>query len=100
MPQLRHYDNLGTARFITFSCYHRRPLFASDAEYAIMIDELRCARHTHGFFLLGYVIMPNHVHLVIHPQNILEMGRVIAKSNRKPPAVLASTYGKWRSIIE
>ena len=26
MPTLRHYDNLGTARFVTFSCYRRYQL--------------------------------------------------------------------------
>lgn len=29
MPRLRHYDDLNTARFITFCCYHRYKLWSS-----------------------------------------------------------------------
>ena len=43
----------------------------------IFLDELSRARERHGFHILGYVIMPNHVHLVLHPPAGTEMGCVI-----------------------
>jgi len=30
MTRLKHYDNLGTARFVTLSCYHNYNLLRTD----------------------------------------------------------------------
>jgi len=77
MTNLRHYDGLGAARFITFSCHRRLKLltdpFAADA----VASRLLAARAKFGFDLLAYVIMPNHVHLVINPRDGTKAGAVI-----------------------
>ena len=79
MIDLHHYDNLGTARFVTFSCYNRKPLFTDAERFQIFLEELDGARKKHGFSLLGYVIMPTHVHLVIYPNEKSELGKVIGE---------------------
>ncbi len=84
MVHLRHFDNLGTARFVTFSCYHRYNLLMSETTIRPFLEELESSRRTHGYALLGYVIMPNHVHLVLYPSEPmalgLELGRIKAHS--------------------
>ena len=77
MTRLRHYDDLGTARFVTFSCYRRLPSLNNPQAKNILIEELDRAREKHGFLLLGYVIMPDHVHLVLLPPEGMKMGLVI-----------------------
>ena len=79
MSQLKHYDNLGTARFITFSCAHRWKLLTNPVTISIVLDEINAARRKFDLAVFAYVIMPNHVHLVIYPRSPVEMGKVIGE---------------------
>ena len=50
---------------ITFSCHHRDPLL-SDPPYCTVLEQtLERVRRWYGFFVTGYVVMPEHVHLLI-----------------------------------
>jgi putative transposase len=51
--------------FITCSCYSRLPLFASARAKNLFVKILGEVRDEYGFALLGYVVMPNHIHLLI-----------------------------------
>jgi len=77
MDRLKHYDKLGTARFLTFSCHRRMNLFLDPEAINLFIKSLDWIRKKYRLQLLGYVVMPNHVHLVIYPQEEVPLGRVI-----------------------
>ena len=77
MTTLRHYDNLGSGRFVTFSCYRRMRALDNPCAIEILIRQIDQARVKHGFKLLGYVLMPEHVHLVLHPPDGMKLGLVI-----------------------
>jgi putative transposase len=64
MPRgLKHYQEARELHFLTFSCYHRQPFLAEpDAMHAFEIA-LERYRAAYGFHVLGYVVMPEHVHL-------------------------------------
>jgi putative transposase len=79
MTLLRHFDTLGTARFITFSTFRRRPLLLNNDACEALANELIRLRCEKGVRLLGYVFMPDHVHLVVHPPDGLELGRVVGQ---------------------
>jgi putative transposase len=51
--------------FITCSCYRRLPLFASARSKNLFVKILGEVRARLGFQLIGYVVMPEHVHLLI-----------------------------------
>jgi putative transposase len=51
--------------FITFSCYRRLPLLRSVRARNIFVQILGEVRERCGFALVGYVIMPEHIHLLI-----------------------------------
>ena len=55
----------GDLHFITFSCYRRRPLLASPLAMRLFETSLEKARWEYQFCVTGYVIMPEHVHLLI-----------------------------------
>lgn len=94
MTQLRHYDHLGTARFITFSSYQRFPVFQSEAACLLFINELKNMRDTLKLRILGYVIMPEHVHLVLWPPDECRLGIVIGQMKaRAARRILASWIG-------
>jgi putative transposase len=51
--------------FITFSCYRRLPLLATPRARNIFVENLDHVRNRFVFALVGYVVMPEHVHLLI-----------------------------------
>jgi putative transposase len=60
----RHYGK-GDLHFITFSCFERRPLLGSVRSRNLFLKMLGEVRDAYGFSLVGYVLMPEHVHLLI-----------------------------------
>ena len=51
--------------FITFSCYRRLPLLKTARARDIFVKELSRVRDEMVFRLVGYVVIPEHVHLPI-----------------------------------
>jgi putative transposase len=51
--------------FSDFSCYHRQPLLAREGAYGVFERELEAVRVRYGFVVAGYVLMPEHVHLLV-----------------------------------
>lgn len=58
----------GHAHALTFSCFRRRPFLGRDRSRAWLADSIDAARESHRFDVWAYVIMPEHVHLVIWPR--------------------------------
>jgi putative transposase len=50
--------------FLTFSCYRRRPLLTA-ARCDLVLDILERVRRKYRFVVLGYVVMPEHLHLLV-----------------------------------
>ena len=66
MPKnLRRYYGHGDLHFVTFSCYRRLPLLGTARARNAFVRALREVRRRFGFALVGYVVMPEHVHLLI-----------------------------------
>ncbi|HXJ11517.1 MAG TPA: transposase [Candidatus Limnocylindrales bacterium] len=93
MPKgLHRYYGRHHLHFITFSCYRRLPLLKTARSRDVFVQELARARADYGFLLVGYVVMPEHVHLLISeprkgtPSTALQMlkQRVSKKLRKKP----------------
>ena len=66
MPShLKRYQTEGSDHFITFSCYHRSPYLNNDAARIVFEEILERLRQRHQFYVFGYVLMPEHVHLLL-----------------------------------
>jgi len=63
-PLRRHYGR-GDLHFITFSCYRRLPLLGTARARNRFVRILEEVRLRHAFKLIGYVVMPEHVHLLL-----------------------------------
>ena len=61
-------DLPGHAHELTFSCYRRLRLLSKDRSRQWFIDALELARGKHDFDLWAYVVMPEHVHVLLVPQ--------------------------------
>src|ERR1039457_6784830 len=51
--------------FLTFSCYRRRPLFRNEAYCDLLLKILERVRRRYRIVVLGYVVMPEHIHLLV-----------------------------------
>lgn len=62
---LKRYYGQRHLHFITCSCYHRLPLLRSAQAKNMFAGILGEVRESYGFALVGYVVMPEHVHILI-----------------------------------
>jgi REP element-mobilizing transposase RayT len=61
------YNDAGHTHALMFSCFRRQPFLSKDRSRQWMVDAIQRARETHRFHLWAWVIMPEHVHLLICP---------------------------------
>src|SRR4029077_16456716 len=62
---LTRFHHSGQSHFVTFCCYHRRRLFTTDASFRIFELALERVRRKFRLQVYGYVVMPEHVHLLL-----------------------------------
>ena len=62
---LKRFQQSRHLHFVTFSCYRRRPLLDSSGRRELVERALENARRSYRFFVTGYVVMPEHVHLLV-----------------------------------
>jgi REP element-mobilizing transposase RayT len=97
MPHgLVRYEHTGSFHFLTFSCYHRAQYLRTQAARNLFEDALERVRIRYRFVVAGYVVMPEHVHLLIgEPQKSNVSGVVHALKlsvvMRRPERLLAGT---------
>jgi putative transposase len=66
MPNnLVRYHQTANLHFVTFSCHDRLPYLASPASRALFERSLETMRLRYNFFVTAYVVMPEHVHLLL-----------------------------------
>ena len=62
---LKRFQQAHCLHFITFSCYHRAPLLATPEACCNFEQTLERVRQWYGLYITGYVVMPEHVHLLM-----------------------------------
>jgi putative transposase len=66
MPwSLRRLQQTGHLHFLTFSCYRRLPKLGTPAARERFEASLESTRVSYELSILGYVVMPEHVHLLV-----------------------------------
>jgi len=68
--RLRRRYGLGQLHFITCSCYRRMPLLGPERARHLFLKILSKVRKRYDFALIGYVVMPEHIHLLISEPNV------------------------------
>jgi putative transposase len=68
MPLYHRTYSPGELQFITTSTYRRAPLFLSQRFCHCFVQRLEEVREEMKFLLIGWVLMPDHFHLLVKPQ--------------------------------
>jgi putative transposase len=63
--------------FITCSCYRRLPFLRNPRKRDLLLEILNSVRETYQFSLVGYVIMPEHIHVLMSEPKIGSPGTVM-----------------------
>ena len=63
---LKRFQEAKCLHFVTFSCHHREPLLGTPEARDTFERIFEEVRRWYGFYVLGYVVMPEHVHLLIN----------------------------------
>src|ERR1035437_3382116 len=62
---LIRYQRAGDFHFVTFSCSRRLAFLGTPAARSLFERSLEAMRARYEFFIAGYVVMPEHVHLLV-----------------------------------
>jgi putative transposase len=62
---LERRQGSGDVHFVTFSCFHRLAYLESAAARDLFEDALARTCYRYQFDVFGYVVMPEHVHLLV-----------------------------------
>jgi putative transposase len=65
MTNLNRCYGQGYLHYITTSCYQRRPLLDLASRRDLFVEALEHVRRRYHLVVVGYVIMPEHIHLLL-----------------------------------
>ncbi len=78
MPrELVRYQDAGHFHFVTFSCFGRKPYLRTAFGRDLFERSLEAMRVRYGFVVVGYVVMPEHVHLLVSEPRVAVLGKAI-----------------------
>ncbi len=63
--RLKRFHYSGQSHFVAFCCYHRRVLFGTAESRRVFEKALERVRRSFRLRVYGYVVMPEHVHLLL-----------------------------------
>lgn len=93
--RMRRREIPGGIRFVTFSCQGRLPLLGNPAIRDVLASRLAEARREHGFELFAWVVMPEHVHLMVRPRRGT---RLDAALRSLKTSVARRVVARWKRI--
>jgi putative transposase len=97
MSHRQSFNIVGHVHFLTFSCFRRQRFLSDEFECGCFAESLNAARHVEHFDLWAYVIMPEHVHLLIRPRRAdYEMASILRRI--KEP-VSRRILAEWRARL-
>jgi len=74
---LKRYHGEGSLHFITWSCYQRQPFLGISERRNLFLTVLEKMRQRYCFAWVGYVVMPEHVHLLVSEPQIANPSTVV-----------------------
>jgi putative transposase len=93
MKSAKRCDVPGTARFITFSCYRRLPLFNNDRIKDRFVERFAEFTTAKRIQVLAWVVMPEHVHMVLFPEPVEMLSPFLSSLKR---SFSTEVLRRWR----
>ncbi len=100
MARLPRYALPGQPQHVIQRGNNRSLMFLRQADYARFLDNIRAACDRHGCAVHAYVLMPNHVHLLMTPTNAGGIGRVMQSVGRRYVRYFNHSYQRTGTLWE
>lgn len=71
---MKRWEVPGGVRFITCSCQRRLPLLSHPVIAGLFVDAMVRARRKFGLELFAWVVMPEHIHMLVRPAEAVPLG--------------------------
>ncbi len=79
MPSLRiNHNNENEAHFLTITVIEWIDIFTKPEYFQIIIDSLKFCRKNKGLLLYEYVIMTNHLHIIVQAKENYNLSQIIS----------------------
>jgi putative transposase len=110
MPKgLRRYYGAGHLHFITTSCFQRRALLGTPRRRDLLVKILEEVRQRFHFVVVGYVVMPEHVHFLLgepergNPSVVMQVlkqryARALLRKTKQPHSPVQGSL--WEMSLE
>jgi putative transposase len=83
MPRQRHFYGQNDLHYLTANIYRRARIFDSDRFKLNFVQTLHDLRTELGFKIVGYVLMPEHCHLLIWPGPLANPSQIMQKLSER-----------------
>ena len=83
--------------FITCSCYRRLPLLGTARSRDRFLSILEQTRRRYHFVVVGYVVMPEHIHLLISEPEVGTPSTVMQVLKQRAGLVEPPEQSRWSS---
>jgi putative transposase len=77
MGDLKRYHEDGCAYFISTVCDNRREVFKDISACKLLISVLIYNKFTDDFKIYGFVIMPDHLHVILRPCGKEDISKIV-----------------------
>lgn len=79
---------------------NRQAIFSANADYAFFLEKLGAAAMKHACAIHAYVLMPNHVHLLVTPEHADRIGKMMQMLGRYYVQYYNYRYGRTGTLWE
>jgi|SRR5438876_135651 len=100
MARLPRYFLPGQPQHVIQRGNNRTPIFVTDDDYSCYLDCLAAATQRHGADIHAYVLMTNHVHLLVTPHHPESLPRILQSVGRRYVQYFNYTYQRTGTLWE
>lgn len=100
MPRQMRYYLSDVTQHVIQRGNNRQPTFLQDTDYHVYLECLRQAMFTHACDVHAYVLMPNHVHLLVTPHRVDGVPRLMQAVGRSYVHYFNQTYERTGTLWE
>jgi len=93
--RLKRRETLGGVRYITFSCYQRFPLLGHPLIRGVFVRALYDVRSQTGLEVFAWVVMPEHVHLMLRPPEGVALDAILKTLKQ---SVAQTVIARWKKL--
>ncbi len=105
MPDFRRYYLPNSLYFITTTTKDRRPIFHQEKNIHLLLETIDRVQTIYPFQMLAYCILPDHIHLLLQPQDQYSVPQIMHSLKRnftmnyKKTVGLVTTQHLWQGCF-